>query len=143
MKVKCPFCGIELDAPEGTEGQTAECPTCKKTFQIQAQAPIKLTEVKPVEQASLKKCPYCKKDVEPDATTCPHCHHSFYSTNPAANFIIGIVVFVILYFIISQFVSCEGKREYEKIKKDAEKETQQIMRDAEREAERMMKKNGY
>ena len=62
-----------------------------------------------------RKCPYCQKEVEVNATTCPYCHHSFFSTNPVKNAIIGIIVIAILYVLISKFVSCEADREMEKL----------------------------
>ena len=62
-----------------------------------------------------RKCPYCQKEVEANATTCPYCHHSFFSTNPVKNVIIGIIVFAILYLVISKVTSCEADREMEKI----------------------------
>lgn len=81
----------------------SEKPSEKKTVEVQFPS------------NGLRKCPYCQKDVEANATTCPYCHHSFFSTNPLKNAIIGIIVFAILWFIISKFVSCEADREMDRI----------------------------
>ena len=62
-----------------------------------------------------RKCPYCQKEVEKDAVSCPYCHGTFVSTNPVRNAIGMVILFVILYWAISSFVSCEADREMNKI----------------------------
>jgi predicted nucleic acid-binding Zn ribbon protein len=66
------------------------------------------------------KCPYCQKDIEKEAVTCPYCHGSFVSTNRVRNIIGMIIMFALLYWLISSFVSCEADREMEKIEKQLE-----------------------
>ena len=74
------------------------------------------------------KCPYCQKEVEPDAVTCPYCHQSFFSRNPLKNAIVGIIVFAVLFFVISRLVSCESDREYDKVMKKTEQEMDRLQK---------------
>ena len=71
-----------------------------------------------------RKCPYCQKEVEKDAVSCPYCHGTFVSTNRIRNAIAMVILFAVLYWIISSFVSCEADREMEKISKQVEMEMQ-------------------
>ena len=67
-----------------------------------------------------RKCPYCQKEVEKDAVSCPYCHGTFVSTNRIRNAVGMVILFIILYWIISSFVSCEADREMKKINKQVE-----------------------
>ena len=67
-----------------------------------------------------RKCPYCQKDVEKEAVTCPYCHGTFVSSNRIRNAIGMIIVFLLLYWLISSFVSCEADREMKKIEHQIE-----------------------
>lgn len=68
----------------------------------------------------IRKCPYCRKDVEKEAVSCPYCHGTFVSTNRIRNVIGMVVIFLLLYWLISSFVSCEADREMKKIEKQVE-----------------------
>lgn len=67
-----------------------------------------------------KKCPYCQKDVEKEAVSCPYCHGTFVSTNRIRNAIGMVVIFLILYWLISSFVSCEADREMKNLERQVE-----------------------
>lgn len=69
-----------------------------------------------------RKCPYCQKEVEKDAVSCPYCHGTFVSTNPIRNAIGMVILIAILYWLISSFVSCEADRKMEKINRQVEKQ---------------------
>ena len=69
------------------------------------------------------KCPACSEPIMPDASICPFCKTNILSkdksTNAAANLILYAVVFVALYFTISQFTSCQAKREIDRMEREA------------------------
>lgn len=143
--INCPFCNQSYDVDPETIGQEVQCAVCNETFfavmpEESIQQPVqqksvqkrdlleqektvdkvpKQKDYKKVEvhypSAGTNKCPYCKKDIEPNATTCPYCHNSFYSKNPVKNAIISIIVFVLAYFLISSLVDCEAEHEMNKI----------------------------
>ena len=142
--INCPFCNQSYDVDPETIGQEVQCAVCNKTFfavmpeesnpspeqKVAAQQKafaernkvnIEKTqkEINKVEvhypSTGTNKCPYCQKDIEPNATTCPYCHNSFYSKNPVKNAIISIIVFVLAYFLISSLVDCEAEHEMNKI----------------------------
>ena len=135
--INCPYCNQTYDVEANVIGQKVQCAICNETFVAQqnTESSSQKEEHSSVQQKQVadehetskekskkvvevnypskgnRKCPYCQKDVEANATTCPYCHHSFFSTNPVKNAIIGIIVFIVLYFIITKFVSCEAERE--------------------------------
>ena len=127
MKINCPKCGCLLECPDKLANQEVTCYNCGKNFLPNNFKPITLNIFKnkvkkqtnneiiyPINNNSLNKCPYCKKDVEEGATACPHCHNTFLSTNPEKNAIMYVVSFIVLFFIlyliISGITSCEAKR---------------------------------
>ena len=59
-------------------------------------------------------CPHCAEGVDRAATVCPFCKNAIFShdkgKNAAATLVWTVVVFVVLYLVISQFVSCETER---------------------------------
>ena len=71
-----------------------------------------------------RKCPYCQKEVEKDAVSCPYCHGTFVSTNPIRNAIGMVILIAVLYWVISSFASCEADREMKKINKQVEMQMQ-------------------
>lgn len=71
-----------------------------------------------------KKCPYCQKDVENEAVSCPYCHGTFVSTNRIRNAIGMVVIFLLLYWLLSSFVSCEADREMKNIERQIESQMQ-------------------
>ncbi len=85
---------------------------------------VEKNSVKPIEISfsanGTRKCPYCQKDVEKAAVTCPYCHGTFVSTNRIRNAVGMVIVFLLLYWLISSFVSCEADREMKKIEQQIE-----------------------
>ena len=71
-----------------------------------------------------RKCPYYQKEVEKDAVSGPYCHGTFVPTNRIRNAIGMVILFIILYWIISSFVSCEADREMKKIDRQVEMQMQ-------------------
>ncbi|MHC4717446.1 MAG: hypothetical protein ACYS5V_10785, partial [Planctomycetota bacterium] len=35
MRVRCEHCGLDTEAPSGSEGKTLRCPRCERTFVCQ------------------------------------------------------------------------------------------------------------
>ena len=165
-KINCPFCNQSYDVEPEIIGQNVQCVVCKEPFvalqqeasnpQVEQQSivqqetslgkePSKNQTQNKVEvhfpSNETNKCPYCKKEVEPDAVTCPYCHSTFYSKNPVKNAIITIIVFVIAYFLISSLIDCEADREMNKINEKAEQEMEKIYQEAEREMDKLSKKH--
>ncbi len=75
-----------------------------------------------------RKCPYCRKTVEQDAVSCPYCHGSFISSHPLRNAIGCIILFFVLYWLLSAFISCEADREMKKISADVDREFDREMK---------------
>ena len=136
MKINCPKCQQEYSVDESYFGKTVQCQQCNYEFMIESpkvSAHLRQTqklkknfdeETKQVEVSfsanGTRKCPYCQKDVEKEAVACPYCHGSFVSTNRFLNAIGMIIVFLVLYWLISSFVSCETDREMKKIEQQVE-----------------------
>ena len=164
-KINCPFCNQSYDVEPEIIGQKVQCAVCKEPFvALQQEASNPQVEQQSIvqQETSLEKepsksqthnkvevhfpsngtnkCPYCKKEVEPDAVTCPYCHGSFYSKNPVKNAIITIIVFVIAYLLISHLVDCEADREMDKAYEKSEQEMEKIYQEAEREMGKLSKK---
>jgi hypothetical protein len=59
-------------------------------------------------------CPSCAELVMRSATICPHCNQAIFSqdkaTNAAAGCIISVILFFILYFLLTAFSGCEVDR---------------------------------
>lgn len=66
-----------------------------------------------------RACPTCGEMTAHDATKCPHCLEPIFSRDKASNSAIGLVafaiIFVALYFALTQFASCGASREVKKI----------------------------
>ena len=136
MKINCPKCHQEYSVDESYFGKNLQCQQCNHEFMIEHPKvsiilePIQKTKknieesAKPVEVSftanGTRKCPYCQKDVEKEAVSCPYCHGSFVSTNRFLNAIGMIIIFLILYWLISSFVSCEADAEMKKIEQQIE-----------------------
>jgi len=60
------------------------------------------------------KCPHCSEQVQNDATICPHCRHAIFSKNKSENAFLSVfwyvVIFVAMFFMITQFTRYESKR---------------------------------
>lgn len=72
-----------------------------------------------------RKCPYCQKEVEKEAVSCPYCHGTFVSTNRLKNAVGLVILFIFLYWIISSITSCEADREMKKIEKKVDAQMRQ------------------
>lgn len=73
-----------------------------------------------------RKCPYCKKEVEAEATVCPHCRRSFFSSHPLKNAIIGIIAFIVLFILISLFIDWDTDNTMKKIDREADRMMQEM-----------------
>ena len=60
------------------------------------------------------KCPSCSEQIQDDASICPHCRQAVFSQdkakNAAAGIIWSVVFFFVMYFLLTQFTSCEANR---------------------------------
>lgn len=66
----CPHCGQSLEAPEDMQGQTTECPSCKKVITLLDPSPTPPAILPPKDT---KACPFCGEDVLAKAKKCKHC----------------------------------------------------------------------
>ncbi|RJP88629.1 MAG: hypothetical protein C4518_10785 [Desulfobacteraceae bacterium] len=58
----------------------------------------------------MKQCPYCKEQMQDDATTCPHCRHTVLSSNALLNFLILAVLFSAMFLaLFAWFVKANAK----------------------------------
>lgn len=122
----CPFCKKEIGADTAWIGRSSECPHCLSMIVVrQNPVPEIKKEQKTIKQPKLEakkqvitdeqtqetdKCPYCHSQINKGATTCPHCTHSFYSTNPGVNFVYWIAGIIVTLLLIHVFASCETQR---------------------------------
>ncbi|MNT35967.1 hypothetical protein D3C72_1720210 [compost metagenome] len=105
------------------------CPDCFKKCGYNWSTPIQtknLSDIKTDFEANsnpnnssastTKKCQYCQKDIEINATACPYCHRTQFSFLGA---ILGIIIFLLLFFIsykmITEFVWSQAEKDYTRI----------------------------
>lgn len=111
----CPFCSKEIKAYTDMIGKIGECPGCGNDITIpypnRKRNPEKSQpENKSENNKDKERCPYCDNPVKPGTTACPHCTHTFYSTNKTTNIIMYVVWFVVIYFLLTAFCDCEAQR---------------------------------
>lgn len=68
IRLNCPHCQQSLEAPEDMAGQTVECPSCGKPFDIPAPEQPQAA-VRP----EVPVCPECSSEMAPDAVLCMKC----------------------------------------------------------------------
>jgi len=69
MVIKCPHCGVELEAESEHLGMTANCANCQQKFVVTAP-----------ENPNLISCPDCGDKVSRLAVSCPHCGRPLLNT---------------------------------------------------------------
>jgi hypothetical protein len=52
------------------------------------------------DQAGTKVCPHCKKEVDKDASRCPHCQGKMYVWTTGRKMLAGLLGFIVLYIAI-------------------------------------------
>ena len=115
---KCPKCQEHMSVPDSLAGQTETCPSCGNVTivpQVIGGPPTTTMEDRPGCPPGEKvKCPNCSEPVFSDASICPHCRCAIYSKDKGKNALYAIIAFIvtflILWYLILSWSSCEAER---------------------------------
>lgn len=87
IRINCPGCDQELEAPDELAGQIVECPSCGQTMMVPEQDALSGEVVSEEVKFTLpgleeavdggKSCPECGVVMEKDAVLCVNCGYHF------------------------------------------------------------------